>query len=357
MKTPLSRSGTAEIPLENEDCPAGCRPESPKVRENLNNLCGGAPMKPTISVVMPVYNAKRYVAEAIESILGQTFRDFEFLIIDDGSTDGSLAILKHYAARDARIRLWSGPNAGYVPRLNEMLALARGELIARMDADDVSFPDRFVRQVEFLRDHPDVDVVGGSQECIDSRGFLMTVCRPPQGHDEIQECALTGAGPISHPTVMMRRRAVLAVGGYREELMPAEDFDLWLRMGERGLLANLPDVIIRYRMHDLSVSASLQHCQLGHMQAAVDSACDRRGIARRDLKIPPWRPVNRASAHQWILGYGWQAFHRGDRGSAIHFGVGAVRLMPHRRTGWTLLACALLKMDRKSTPQLSREGG
>jgi glycosyltransferase involved in cell wall biosynthesis len=314
-------------------------------------------MKPMISVLMPVYNAKRYVAEAVDSILGQTFRDFEFLIVDDGSTDGSLAILKRYAAHDARIRLWSGPNAGYVPRLNEMLALARGELIARMDADDVSFPDRFVRQVEFLRDHPDVDVVGGSQECIDSRGFLMTVFRPPQGHDEIQECALTGAGPISHPTVMMRRRAVLAVGGYREELMPAEDFDLWLRMGERGLLANLPDVIIRYRMHDLSVSASLQHCQLGHMQAAVDSACDRRGIARRDLKIPPWRPVNRASAHQWILGYGWQAFHRGDRGSAIHFGVGAVRLMPHRRTGWTLLACALLKMDRKSTPQLSREGG
>ena len=108
---------------------------------------------PLVSVCMPVYNATRYLAEAVESILGQTFRDFEFLITDDGSTDRSLAILKRYAAQDARIRLWSRPNAGYVVRLNEMLHQARGDLIARMDADDVALPERFARQVEFLRSH------------------------------------------------------------------------------------------------------------------------------------------------------------------------------------------------------------
>ena len=246
-------------------------------------------MKPTISVVMPVYNAQRYVAEAIESILGQTFRDFEFLIIDDGSTDGSLAILERYAAQDSRIRLWSGPNEGYVPRLNEMLHQARGDLIGRMDADDVSFPDRFARQVEFLRSHPEVDVVGGARENIDSKGRFLFVSREAEDHDGIQSQLLNGICPISHPSVLMRRKAVLAVGGYRAEMMPAEDADLWLRMGERGRLANLADVVLRYREHDLSVSSlrNEEQCQL--FQVAANEACDRRGIPRRELNIQPWR--------------------------------------------------------------------
>ena len=159
--------------------------------------------------------------------------------------------------RTARIRLSSEPNAGYVVRLNEMLHQARGELIARMDADDVALPERFARQVEFLRCHPEVDVVGGAQEHIDSKGHLLIVIVTPEGHEEMQERALTGVCPINHPSVMMRRKAVLAVGGYRVEMMPAEDFDLWLRMGERGRLANLPDVITRYRVHESSVSALL----------------------------------------------------------------------------------------------------
>jgi glycosyltransferase involved in cell wall biosynthesis len=288
-------------------------------------------MKPTISVVMPVYNAKRYVAEAIESILGQTFRDFEFLIIDDGSTDGSLAILKRYAGCDARIRLWSGPNAGYVPRLNEMLALARGDLVARMDADDVSLRDRFGRQVEFLRAHPEVDVVGTGQQCIDSRGYTLTDWCFPLGHDEIQECALAGTGPISHPAVMMRREAVLAAGGYIVELMPAEDFDLWLRMGEHGQLANLPDILVRYRMHEQSVSALLQPKQLAQTQRALDDACDRRGLPRRDLQIPSWRPVDRESRVRYWLAHGWRAFERRDVAAAIHLSVTTGLLHPASR--------------------------
>lgn len=308
-------------------------------------------MTPLISVCMPVYNAKRYVAEAIESIVSQTFRDFEFLIIDDGSTDGSLAILKRYAEQDSRIRLWSGPNAGYVPRLNEMLALSRGPLIARMDADDVSLPERFAQQVEFLRSHPEVDVVGGSQECIDSRGYPLAVWHPPASHDEIQECALTGSGTISHPTVMMRRKAVLAVGGYREEMMPAEDYDLWLRMGECGQLANLPDIVLRYRMHDASVSATLQRRQLGQMQAAVNDACERRGLPVRDLQIPAWRPVDRESRTEYWMAHGWRAFERRDVAAAIHFGSYAIAANPWAKESWMLLACAILK-----SPQAAREG-
>jgi GT2 family glycosyltransferase len=299
---------------------------------------------PLISVCMPVYNAKRYLGEAIESILGQTFRDFEFLIVDDGSTDRSLAILKHYAAQDSRIRLSSRPNAGLVVRLNEMLHQARGDLIARMDADDVALPERFARQVEFLRSHPEVDVVGGAQEHISAKGYHLFIYHEPLEHQEIQESALAGICPICHPSVMMRRNAVLAVGGYRAEHWPTEDFDLWLRMGERGLLANLPEVITRYRVHESSVSASLQQRQISHMQAAVDAACDRREIPRRELKTKPWRPIDRKSKHQFSMHHGWAGFHRGDRPAAVHFGLRAVSLVPWRKASWVLLACAILKM-------------
>ena len=299
---------------------------------------------PLISVCMPVYNAQRYLKEAVVSILDQTFRDFEFLIIDDGSSDRSLSILKRYAAQDARIRLSSKPNAGYAVRLNEMLYLARGDLIARMDADDVALPERFARQVEFLRCHPEVDVVGGAQEHIDSQGHLLFVQGEPEEHEELQELALTGVCPINHPSVMMRREAVLAVGGYRVEMMPAEDFDLWLRMGEHGRLANLTDVITRYRVHESSVSALMPSRQIGHMQEAVDGACDRRGIPRRTLHIEPWRPADRESKHMFLLRHGWGGFHRGDRPAALHFGLHAVRLMPWRKESWILLACAILKM-------------
>jgi Sulfotransferase family/Glycosyl transferase family 2 len=330
------------------DNPSGTPPvsdgtpgEDEKPNDNDQARTSSAPL---ISVCMPVYNAKRYLAEAVESILGQTFRDFEFLIIDDGSTDRSLAILKRYAARDARIRLSSGPNAGLVARLNEMLHQARGDLIARMDADDVALPERFARQVEFLRSHPEVDVVGGAQEHVGAKGHLLSVHYDPQGHEEIDERALAGACPINHPSVMMRRKAVLAVGGYRAEMLPAEDLDLWLRMGERGRLANLPEVITRYRLHESSVSASLQLRQLSQWQVAVDGACDRRGIPRRGLNLQPWRPVDRRSKHEFAMRHGWEGFLRGDRPAAMHFGLRAVSLMPWRSVSWRLLACAILKM-------------
>src|SRR6476661_6105481 len=127
-------------------------------------------MTPPVSVLMPVYNAGRYVAEAVESILGQTYADFEFLIVDDGSTDRSRAILERYAARDPRIRLVSRPNTGYAAALNELLGLARGELVARMDADDVALPERLLRQVNYLRAHPEVVCVGTAVHLIDGGG-------------------------------------------------------------------------------------------------------------------------------------------------------------------------------------------
>ena len=298
---------------------------------------------PFISVLMPVYNAKRYVAEAVRSILAQTFADFELIIIDDGSTDGSRAILEDLAAGDSRIRLVSRENRGLVATLNELMGMARADLVARMDADDVAIPERFEWQVEFLRDHPEVVCLGGFQHHIDSEGRYLYLYTCPLGDPEIQDQMLLGHCEINHPSVMMRREVALAVGGYRAEMEHLEDLDLWLRMGERGQLANLDRVITRYRVHEKSKSEQFQREHAGFIRRISDEACDRRGIPRRHVPLPPFRPMGCASKHAEWVGYGWLGFNRGDRTLARVYGLKAVRLMPWRTNGWRLLACALVK--------------
>lgn len=300
---------------------------------------------PIVSVLMPVYNAEKYVAEAVESILGQTFGDFEFLIIDDGSLDGSLAILKRYAEKDQRIRLVSRPNTGYVVALNEMLRLARGKYIARMDADDVALPERFSRQVEFLDIELDVVCVGGAHEVIDEQGrVLLTRLELPENNHEIQQLALAGHGSICHPCAMIRRASLIKVGGYNEAMLPAEDLDLWLRLGEVGALANLKDTVLKYRLHTNSVSEQNRIQQRRNAREACERAWRRRGIEGRFEATEPWRPgPDRSSQHRFMLQYGWWAFNSGQRQTAIIYGIRAIAALPFAVEGWKLLACAAIK--------------
>ena len=301
-------------------------------------------MLPSISVLMPVYNAERYLGEAIESVLGQGFGDFEFLIVDDGSTDGSLAAIRRYTAGDPRVRLTSRANTGHIVALNEMLAAARGEFVARMDADDVALPGRFEHQVAFLREHPDVVCVGGAFQMIDEAGRYLTTIYPPEGDDRIQELALQGHCPINHPSAMFRREAAIAVGSYREEMLACpEDLDLWLRLGEVGRLANLSRPVLKYRQHNQSLSVVVQQTQVNRPSAASDQACDRRGIPRQFIASEAWRPTDRASHHRFTMLYGWWAFNSGESRTAFHYGLRAVRLRPWQPEGWRLLACAALK--------------
>jgi len=302
---------------------------------------------PPITVVMPVYNCERYVAEAVESILAQTFRDFEVLIIDDGSTDGSRVILERYAERDRRIRLVSRPNTGIVGALNEGLAMARGELIARMDADDIALPERFERQVAYLREHPEVVCLGSVVQNIDEAGRFLFEEHHAMDHEEIEEIALRGYCPLAHPSMMMRREAVLAINGYDPELALAEDTDLVLRLGERGKLVNLPQILQKYRWHDQSISAKKLALQLDRAKLAVLRACERRGIERRDLSISPWRPTNRHSRFEYAVRFGWSGYMRGDREVALVYAAKALRLIPWRSDGWRLLACIVLKLGRR----------
>ena len=233
----------------------------------------------TVSVVMSVYNGERYAPEAVESILAQTFRDFEFILIDDGSTDGSKALLEGYAKRDPRVRLVSRPNKGLTKTLNEGLDLARGEFIARMDADDVSLPTRFEKQVAFLRANPDVVCVGARVLRVDPYGSPLSESDHKLTHEEIDRQLMEeGLGwAITHPVAMMRRDAVAKVSGYREQFRTSQDLDLWLRLAEVGRLANLPEVLLKYRYHPESVGFTKFEEQRRVKSIILSDAYARRG--------------------------------------------------------------------------------
>lgn len=230
---------------------------------------------PAVSVVMPVFNAERFLREAIESILNQTFAGFELIAIDDGSTDRSPEILSHYGRLDARVRVHLRSHRGVPATLNSGCALAHGVYIARMDADDISLPDRFERQAAFLEDHPDVAVLGTQLERIREDGTPIDTTNVPLEHAQIA-ARMQESCCMHHPTVMMRADALRTLGGYREAFHAAEDHDLWLRAAERFELANLPQALLRYRIHSQATSFQQLEQQVIAALAAEASARLRR---------------------------------------------------------------------------------
>lgn len=212
-----------------------------------NELLQAAPQfsAAELTVLLPVFNGAPYIAEALESILSQEFTNFELLVIDDGSTDDTLAILQPFAARDARVRVVSRENRGLIATLNQGLALSNTDLIVRMDADDVALPNRLERQATFMKAHPDVAVCGTGLVFYETGEEK----RLPEKHDALQALTLFNT-PVFHPTVIMRKSSVLAVGGYSCNAPCAEDYDLWERMLHAGSrFANLGEVLLRYRLH------------------------------------------------------------------------------------------------------------
>ena len=224
---------------------------------------------PALTVAMSVYNGERFLAPAIESILGQTFRDFEFLILDDGSTDATAQIIRRYAAQDGRIRPIIRENRGLIVSLNQLLAEARAPIIARMDADDISVPTRFEKQMGFLEANPDHGIVGSWSEDIDERGEPWMVDSPehPVTHEEF-ECNIRHGGPLlCHPVVMYRADVVQQAGGYHAAFRHCEDHDLWLRLSSITKMANIPERLIRYRHYPEQVSK--RHATEQQIGAAV----------------------------------------------------------------------------------------
>jgi cellulose synthase/poly-beta-1,6-N-acetylglucosamine synthase-like glycosyltransferase len=246
--------------------------------DNNLQLCHELPNKmnkPLVSVVMVVCNVDRFLAESIESILRQTFNDFEFIIVDFGSTDKSKSIISSYAAKDSRVKFHEIPHCGLAEARNAGCFFAQGRYIAIMDADDVSVEDRLMREVEFMETHPEVGFLGGATQWIDATGRLLHVQYFPAEHDEIKSALVSGC-PICQSTILIRREAFVLVGGYRVAFAPAEDYDLWLRIVELFQCANLKRVLLKYRVHPHQVSFRKRTQQVLCILAAQAAASSRR---------------------------------------------------------------------------------
>jgi glycosyltransferase involved in cell wall biosynthesis len=209
---------------------------------------------PLISVVMPVYNAEKYLTEAIESILEQTYEYFEFIIINDGSTDSSSIIIDSYAEIDSRIRHVKNKNQGISLSLNDGINIAKGEFIARMDADDISLSTRFEEQVKFMENNPEIGVCGTWAKLIgDIKDGEYN--RPPSNHDELKIRLLFSVCFV-HPSVMMRRSLLIKTNNlYDPNFTSAQDYDLWSRLETHTNFSNIPKTLIKYRVLKNSVSA------------------------------------------------------------------------------------------------------
>lgn len=211
---------------------------------------------PRVSVILPLYNGADQVGEAIQSILSQTFVDFELIVINDGSKDDSSAVVRSFS--DPRLRLIEQENRGLAATLNLGIEMARGEFIARQDHDDLSMPDRLEKQVAFLSTHPDHALLG-------TRSRIHVNNTPTErGHDHPLDdmnirFELLFDSQFVHSSVMLRRDAVRAIGGYTTDpqRQPPEDFELWSRLARRHRMANLPDRLVIYREMPTSISRTV----------------------------------------------------------------------------------------------------
>ena len=243
-----------------------------------------------ISVIMPVYNAEKYIAEAIESILNQTYSDFEFLIFNDASTDKSAEIIKEYATKDKRIVFFDyQQNTGYLKHLNEGIDKAKGKYIARMDADDISLPTRFEEQVNFLESNEEVIVIGTGYITIGDKSDFEW---KPKNQDEDIKLQLLVESPLAHPTVFMRT-ATLKENKikYNQEYYPAEDYAMWVKLSEYGKMANLSKIMLYYRVHAQQISQEKNSIQTANADKSRIVQLNKLGLTTDDININLYKNV------------------------------------------------------------------
>lgn len=232
---------------------------------------------PIVSVLMPVYNGERFLESAVRSVLSQSFEQFELVIVDDGSTDGSPAVLARLAAEDGRIRIQRQENRGHAGALNTALELARGEFVAVLDCDDEALPRRLEAQVAALDADRSLAAVGGAAEFINEDGACFFVQGYPPAPEQVSADLLTTC-PVLHSAMMIRREAVTAIGCYRETLSLALDYDLLLRLDERAGISNLEHPVVRYRVHAAQTTTTrAEQVALAFILAQRSARARRRG--------------------------------------------------------------------------------
>jgi glycosyltransferase involved in cell wall biosynthesis len=311
---------------------------------------------PKVSVIMSVYNGATYLQEAIDSILNQTFKDFEFIIINDCSTDRTEEILLDYASQDDRIVLINNEqNLGLTRSLNKGLSIAKGELIARQDADDISLPDRLEQQVAYLDSNPETVFISTGVQGIDATGKETWVYTPTQ--DEISlRWHLLFRNPIRHSTVMWRNEPIAQqVGGYDPAFIYSQDYDLWVRIAEKFTIQTLPLILVKLRWHKNSITLTKlnQQDQLAtaiahkgiqryflNQSISLEEATRLRVMPRpkHDLQRQYYDSLNAAEFQQGVYQYLdlWRQFYR------VHYSpktAESFKILQHEveKDLWTLL--------------------
>jgi glycosyltransferase involved in cell wall biosynthesis len=273
-----------------------------------------------LSIVMPAYNSERYIEDAVQSILNQTYRDYELIVINDGSSDRTGEILERLSQEDERIRLVHQENMGVAPTLNNGIDLARSNWIVRMDSDDLMEPNRLERQIAFLEENPDLAVASCLVTYINHLGSVTGVSSPELSTDDDvarwrEKNVLLG---FHHPGVIMRKDVVNAIGRYRDETWPAEDLDLWNRIADAGhRILVQPEYLIRYRVHEQSITVRESRKGRLYVHWLIDSTLRRRqGLPERtfeefreSMRAWPWyRRLNFARKEQAQIFYKHGAF-------------------------------------------------
>ncbi len=243
--------------------------------------------QPAVTVLLPVHNAKDYVGQAIQSILDQTFRDFELLIINDGSTDRSRDAIASF--RDERIHFVNNEsNLKLIATLNKGIDLAAGKYIARMDADDISLPQRLQRQVDFMENHPDVGVCGSWFETFGNQHHVVKY----PGKDEDIRIMMLYQTPFCHPSIIFRKEVFDKHGiRFLPEFIHAEDYEVWVRLAGCTRFANIPEALLRYRLHSTSVSSSHQSVQEKNTLKIIRMVFEKAGMKVSDDEIRLFREV------------------------------------------------------------------
>lgn len=269
---------------------------------------------PNVSIIMSVFNGEKYLEAAINSILNQTYKDYEFLIVDDGSNDTTWKILKKYQDLDKRIIAIHLPsNCGTSQALNTALKISRGEIIVRQDADDISMPLRLEKQIEYLEEHSDIGLVGCRVLLVDEHGNGFREAYTLVENDEIQNTLLDHMC-ICGPTFVIRRSHFEIAGFYfTDDMSYSEDYDLCLRMGEITKLHNLAEVLYHYRQHPQSVSYSKRYQQLRNKTIALERACIRR-YGKENISSELLCIIARDYLRTAVLG-----FHNGDLEGAHNY--------------------------------------
>lgn len=296
---------------------------------------------PLISVLMPVYNVEQYLRQSIESILCQTFDDFEFIIIDDGSTDNSKALVSEYANKDPRIRFFSRENKGIVKTRNELLQLSNCQYFAIMDADDISCNNRLEEQFNFLTNNPEYLIVGCRDLLIDPDGAPIRLINDRLEHDEIDQANLKKGDFLTLNAYMAITNVVKGAGAYREEIAYAEDRDLFLRLAELGKVKVLPNVLYKYRQHHNSVCVQKRSEINESVTQVIKDARNRRGLTLYNAAEEVHLVEKNLEPNDYFSSWAWWALEAGNIKTARKYALKLLLASPFSLDTWRLFYCVL----------------